>query len=234
MVDVHEVWEDASYIFIAMVGGCCCCGWALHACMRLRLVMNGRAAGARLPAEGRQTRPNHMRPSLAPMRLLLIAAQEACLGGELFDVVIERKHFSEADAASITAAVLSVIQHCHAKGIIHRGAPRWGGVARRHMRDGWHPSAAAPLLVLLLLVQAPPPPPHCICRPGQPAIAPSTHYPAHPSHHTPRILAALPPPTDLKPENFLLLRPDELSADNLRAIDFGLSKFVGRGEMCRA
>ena len=45
------------------------------------------------------------------------------MGGELFDVVIERKHFTEADAASISAAVLSVMQHCHSKGIIHRGAP---------------------------------------------------------------------------------------------------------------
>ena len=46
------------------------------------------------------------------------------MGGELFDALIERKHFTEADAASITAAVLSVMQHCHSKGIIHRGALR--------------------------------------------------------------------------------------------------------------
>jgi calcium-dependent protein kinase len=65
----------------------------------------------------------------------------------------------QADAAAITAAVLSVMEHCHSKGIIHR---------------------------------------------------------------------------DLKPENFLLLREGELSAANLRAIDFGLSKFVGRDGICRA
>lgn len=46
------------------------------------------------------------------------------MGGELFDMVIERKHFTEADAASITAAMLSVMQHCHSKGIIHRGGSR--------------------------------------------------------------------------------------------------------------
>ncbi|PSC72461.1 calcium-dependent kinase 1 [Micractinium conductrix] len=102
VVDMHEVWEDASYLYIVM---------------------------------------------------------EACMGGELFDMVIERKHFTEADAASITAAVLSVMQHCHSKGIIHR---------------------------------------------------------------------------DLKPENFLLLREGELSADNLRAIDFGLSKFVELDGICRS
>ncbi|EFN57977.1 hypothetical protein CHLNCDRAFT_20239 [Chlorella variabilis] len=102
VVDMYEVWEDASYLFIVM---------------------------------------------------------EACMGGELFDMVIERKHFTEADAASITAAMLSVMQHCHSKGIIHR---------------------------------------------------------------------------DLKPENFLLLREGELSAANLRAIDFGLSKFVEGDGICRS
>ncbi|KAL4443603.1 hypothetical protein ABPG75_011340 [Micractinium tetrahymenae] len=102
VVDMHEVWEDASYLYIVM---------------------------------------------------------EACMGGELFDMVIERKHFTEADAASITAAILSVMQHCHSKGIIHR---------------------------------------------------------------------------DLKPENFLLSREGELSADNLRAIDFGLSKFVEGDGICRS
>ena len=45
--------------------------------------------------------------------------------------------------------------------------------------------------------------------------------------------APLAPPTDLKPENFLLKRAEaELSMANLRAIDFGLSQ-VGRPG-CRA
>lgn len=57
------------------------------------------------------------------------------MGGELFDMVIERKHFTEADAASITAAILSVMQHCHSKGIIHRGARRL-----QHPRRGAYPA----------------------------------------------------------------------------------------------
>lgn len=40
---------------------------------------------------------------------------------------------------------------------------------------------------------------------------------------------------DLKPENFLLKRQEsELSTSNLRAIDFGLSKFMAPGEDCKS
>ena len=44
------------------------------------------------------------------------------MGGELFDAVIERKQFSEQDAASIAAVALRVLQHCHERGVLHRGA----------------------------------------------------------------------------------------------------------------
>jgi len=46
--------------------------------------------------------------------------QEACLGGELFDLVIERKHFTEGDAARACQTLISIISHCHARGVLHR------------------------------------------------------------------------------------------------------------------
>ncbi len=67
-----------------------------------------------------------------------MVAQEACLGGELFDLILEKGHFTERDAAQIVSVVLRVIQHCHLQGVIHRGAQRsahvkgvgWEGVVQ--------------------------------------------------------------------------------------------------------
>jgi calcium-dependent protein kinase len=45
---------------------------------------------------------------------------ELCTGGELFDEITKRSHFSERDAASIIKQVLSAVAYCHAKQICHR------------------------------------------------------------------------------------------------------------------
>jgi serine/threonine protein kinase len=52
---------------------------------------------------------------------------ELCVGGELYDRVVEKtmsdeKHFSEYDAARIIRNILEAIQYCHdEKGVAHRG-----------------------------------------------------------------------------------------------------------------
>lgn len=46
--------------------------------------------------------------------------QEACLGGELFDLVVERKHFTEGDAGRVASVLVSVVAHCHNRGVLHR------------------------------------------------------------------------------------------------------------------
>ena len=43
-----------------------------------------------------------------------------CKGGELFDEIIEKGHFSEKDAAVIMKQLLSCLTYCHSKNIVHR------------------------------------------------------------------------------------------------------------------
>jgi calcium-dependent protein kinase len=45
---------------------------------------------------------------------------EICKGGELFEEIISRKHFSEGDAAVLIKQILSSINYCHQNHIIHR------------------------------------------------------------------------------------------------------------------
>jgi calcium-dependent protein kinase len=45
---------------------------------------------------------------------------ELCTGGELFDRIVEAKHFSEIVACNVMRQLLSAIAYCHEKGIIHR------------------------------------------------------------------------------------------------------------------
>ncbi|GAB2298872.1 Calcium-dependent protein kinase 15 [Dionaea muscipula] len=45
---------------------------------------------------------------------------ELCSGGELFDQIIARGHFSEKDAAVIIRDVVRIVQTCHLMGVMHR------------------------------------------------------------------------------------------------------------------
>ena len=45
---------------------------------------------------------------------------ELCTGGELFDKIVDVKHFSESVACNIMRQLLSAMAYCHEKGIIHR------------------------------------------------------------------------------------------------------------------
>lgn len=46
--------------------------------------------------------------------------QELCTGGELFDKIIERGHYTEHDAKQIMYKLLLAVNYCHDKGIVHR------------------------------------------------------------------------------------------------------------------
>lgn len=45
---------------------------------------------------------------------------ELCTGGELFDRIVKRGHYSERQAAELTRTIVGVIQACHSMGVMHR------------------------------------------------------------------------------------------------------------------
>ncbi|KAJ1269423.1 hypothetical protein BS78_07G210600 [Paspalum vaginatum] len=45
---------------------------------------------------------------------------ELCEGGELFDRIVARGHYSERAAASVFGTIVDVVRLCHANGVIHR------------------------------------------------------------------------------------------------------------------
>lgn len=45
---------------------------------------------------------------------------ECCAGGELFDRIAERGHFTEKAAAEVMRTIVSVVHHCHTMNVIHR------------------------------------------------------------------------------------------------------------------
>ena len=53
-----------------------------------------------------------------PSDLLLV--MDRAKGGELFDRIVAKGHFTEGDAAVVMRGVLSALAHLHANGIMHR------------------------------------------------------------------------------------------------------------------
>ncbi|KAJ4811741.1 Calcium-dependent protein kinase [Rhynchospora pubera] len=45
---------------------------------------------------------------------------ELCQGGELFDRIIQRGHYSERKAAALTKIIVGVVEACHSLGVMHR------------------------------------------------------------------------------------------------------------------
>ena len=45
---------------------------------------------------------------------------EMCKGGELFDRIEKKDHYTEDEARAVMLQINSAIQHCHSKGVIHR------------------------------------------------------------------------------------------------------------------
>lgn len=47
-------------------------------------------------------------------------AMEVATGGELFDAIVKKGHYTERDAAGMIRTIVGVVAHCHNMGVIHR------------------------------------------------------------------------------------------------------------------
>lgn len=45
---------------------------------------------------------------------------ELCEGGELFDRIVKKGHYSEREAAKLTKTIVSFVEACHSLGVFHR------------------------------------------------------------------------------------------------------------------
>ncbi|XP_059656247.1 calcium-dependent protein kinase SK5 isoform X2 [Cornus florida] len=45
---------------------------------------------------------------------------ELCAGGELFDRIVQKGHYSEREAAKLIKTIVGVVENCHSLGVIHR------------------------------------------------------------------------------------------------------------------
>ena len=61
--------------------------------------------------------PPCTRPPNAPPPDLVM---ECCSGGELFNRIAEKGHFTEKAAAEVMRTIVSVVHHCHTMNVIHR------------------------------------------------------------------------------------------------------------------
>lgn len=52
--------------------------------------------------------------------LAVHVVMEFCAGGELFDRIIQRGHYTERKAANLTRTIVGVVEACHSLGVMHR------------------------------------------------------------------------------------------------------------------
>ncbi|PNX93983.1 calcium-dependent protein kinase 1-like protein [Trifolium pratense] len=52
--------------------------------------------------------------------IVVYIVMELCEGGELFDRIVERGHYTERKAAKLARTIVSVVEACHSLGVMHR------------------------------------------------------------------------------------------------------------------
>ncbi|KEH24280.1 calmodulin-domain kinase CDPK protein [Medicago truncatula] len=52
--------------------------------------------------------------------VVVYIVMELCEGGELFDRIVERRHYTERKAAKLARTIVNVVEACHSRGVMHR------------------------------------------------------------------------------------------------------------------
>ena len=79
------------------------------------LVMELSASGVRTSSLCRAAAPASCTHTHAPFDIVA-----AVTGGELFDRIVEKSKYSEAEAAAVVRSIADALVYCHSRGIVHR------------------------------------------------------------------------------------------------------------------
>ena len=91
---------------------------------------------------------------------VLYLVMELLTGGELFDRIVAKGHYSEVDARKLTVTMLKAVLYLHEMGIAHRDLKAPAALARPHpRRDSLHPPSPSPPSVPSTPLKAPAPGP---------------------------------------------------------------------------
>ncbi|KAJ6821261.1 calcium-dependent protein kinase 29 [Iris pallida] len=105
-------------------GGGAGCALACKTISKRKLRSKADAADVRREVEITRSLPPH--PNVVAFRdafedkEAVYLIMELCQGGELFDRIVARGHYTERAAAAVMRTIVEVVQHCHKNGVIHR------------------------------------------------------------------------------------------------------------------
>lgn len=108
----------------AAAGGGGGCALACKTISKRKLRSKADAADVRREVEITRSLPPH--PNVVAFRdafedkEAVYLIMELCQGGELFDRIVARGHYTERAAAEVTKTIVEVVQMCHKEGVMHR------------------------------------------------------------------------------------------------------------------
>uniref|UniRef100_A0AAV1U1Z3 Protein kinase domain-containing protein n=1 Tax=Peronospora matthiolae TaxID=2874970 RepID=A0AAV1U1Z3_9STRA len=80
----------------------------------------------------------------------LILVMELLEGGELFDAIVQKGRFAEAEAVHVARSLLSAIQHMHKRGVVHRDLKPENMLLAMSPRQGEKAASDVPLNIKII------------------------------------------------------------------------------------